>query len=150
MAIVAETKKETLAFEPPAEDVARPQSSNRSFGLLFAALFGLAALWPLLHHAAIRFWSLGVAAAFLAAALVVPSVLALPNRLWSRLAMVLNRIMTPVMMAVLFFLVVTPLAFAMRLAGKDPLRRKWRRGAESYWVVRTPPGPDPATMRNQF
>ena len=67
-----------------------------------------------------------------------------------RLALLLNRIMTPVIMAALFFLVVTPLAVAVRLAGKDSLRLKWRRGAASYWIVRDPPGPDAATMRNPF
>ena len=125
-------------------------SSDRAFGLVFAAVFAIVALWPLPWGGAIRWWSLAVAAGFLAAALAMPSILAVPNRLWLKLGLLLNRIVSPFVLGIVFFLVVTPMGIAMRLLGKDPLRLKARAPGESYWIRREPPGPSPDSLTNQF
>ncbi len=125
-------------------------ASNRSFGFVFATVFSIIACMPLLSGDAPRWWSLIIAAAFLAIAAFYPSVLALPNRLWTRFGLLLHRIVNPLVMGILFFLVVTPIALLMRLVGKRPLETRPDAGAKSYWVRREPPGPAPDTMKQQF
>jgi hypothetical protein len=136
------------------EDFSREQavqgSSDRAFGLTFAAIFALFALWPLVRHRPARSWALAVAVVFLVPALVRPHVLGPLNRLWLRLGLLLQRLVTPVVMALLFYGTVTPIALVLRLLGKDLLRLRVDRGAASYWLERRPPGPAPDTMRNQF
>jgi Saxitoxin biosynthesis operon protein SxtJ len=70
-----------------------------------------------------------------------PAILAPLNRLWFKLGMLLGRVTNPVVMGIIFFLVVTPAAFVLRLMGKDPRRRKFDPAAPSYWIERKPPGP---------
>ena len=124
--------------------------SERAFGWVFAAVFALIGLWPLLSAESVRLWALIVAALFIAAAYFAPGALKPLNRLWFLFGMLLHKIVSPLVMALLFFVTVTPIAVFMRLAGKDPLRLKFDRAAKSYWIERTPPGPAPETMRNQF
>lgn len=125
-------------------------SSNRSFGVVFAVVFLIVALLPLLSGGDVRLWSLAVAAAFLALALAAPRLLAPLNWAWTRVGLVLHHVVNPIVMGVLFFLVVTPVGLIMRLSGKDPLRLRLERGSGSYWIERRPPGPAPETMKNQF
>ena len=125
-------------------------SSNRSFGFVFAAFFALIGAWPLLSHSSPRWWSLAVAAVFALVALVKADLLAVPNRLWLQLGLLLGRIVSPIALGLLFFLAVTPIGFIMRLAGKDPLLLKRDTGAASYWRPRDPPGPRPDSMTQQF
>ena len=136
------------------EDLSREEhiegSSDRSFGFVFAAVFALIALWPLLHHGGVRVWALAVAAAFGLIAVVRPALLATPNRLWMKLGLLLGKIVAPIALGILFYAVLTPLGVAMRLAGKDPLRLKRDDAAASYWISREPPGPPPGSMTNQF
>ena len=136
------------------EDLSRTHdvksSSDRSFGIVFAVVFAVLGLWPLVSGGAARWWSLGVAAAFLAVALAAPSLLAVPNRLWMRLGVLLNRIVSPVVLGIVFFLVVTPMGVVMRLLGKDPLRLRAKAPGATYWIAREPPGPAPETLTNQF
>ena len=136
------------------EDFAREEeakaSSERTFGLVFAAVFLIIGLWPLLHREAVRLWSLGIAVAFLVLAFVAPRTLVPLNRLWMKLGLLLHAIVNPVIMAFLFFTTVTPIALIMRLSGKDPLRLKLDPAARTYWIDRTPPGPAPDTMPRQF
>jgi len=125
-------------------------SSNRSFGLVFAGFFALLTLhnWWRTGHA----WpiELALAAVFLAAALVRPNLLHWPNRAWTRLGSVLGAVVSPIIMALLFFLVVTPVGLLMRLTGKDSLRLRRPRQCDSYWIVREPPGPTGESMSEQF
>jgi len=125
-------------------------SSNRSFGLVFAGVFALLAFWPLVSGGAVRWWCAAVAMIFLALSLAAPGLLALPNRLWMRFGLLLNRIITPVALGILFYLAVTPVGMLMRMVGADHLRL--RRGAEggSYWIKRDPPGPKPDSLNHQF
>jgi hypothetical protein len=128
---------------------ARPPkaSSERSFGLVFAGVWAIIGIWPLLRGHELRLWPFPLAGAFLLAALVVPRLLRPLNVLWLRLGTVLHRIVAPVVMGVVFFLTVVPVAMIIRLFGKDPLRL---RPAPSNWIERRPPGPDPKSMKYQF
>jgi len=136
------------------EDLARTQtietSSDRGFGLVFAAVFLVIALWPLLGAAPPRWWALVPSAGFMVVALIRPALLGGLNRLWTRLGILLGRLISPLVLALLFYGVLSPLGVLMRLTGKDPLRLKQDRAAQSYWIPREPPGPPPDSMTNQF
>lgn len=124
--------------------------SERSFGLVFAAVLAIIALWPLKSGGDVRLWAAGAAAAFLVLALVLPRVLRPLNVVWFKFGMLLHHVVTPVVMGLLFFLTVTPVGVLMRATGKDPMRLKRDAGATSYWIVRTPTGPSAESMKNQF
>jgi hypothetical protein len=126
-------------------------SSDRSFGLVMAAFFAVVAVLPLLHRPAssVRWWALALAVGFLALALVRSKALYPLNRLWQKLGLLLSKTVSPVVLGLLFYAIVTPVGLLMRAFGTDPLRL--RRGkVASYWIVREPPGPAPETMKNQF
>jgi len=125
-------------------------SSNRSFGWVFTAVFLIIGLWPLLHSGAPRWWSLIVAALFMLITLVAPALLALPNRLWLRFGLLLHRIISPIVLAFLFYVVVTPTGILMRVFGKDTLRLRRDDEHDSYWIKRDPPGPKPDSLNHQF
>jgi predicted membrane metal-binding protein len=125
-------------------------SSDRNFGLVFAAGCALLGLWPLLRRGAVRWPLLVAAGVFLAAALIWPALLGPLNKVWTMFGLLLGRIVNPIMTAVLFFLVFTPAGIIGRLLGKDPLRLKRAPEADTYWIVRDPPGPAPETMAKQF
>lgn len=124
--------------------------SERSFGLVFAAVgavlggLGFWKGWP-----STWFW-IAFGAVFLVVALVAPAMLRPLNRLWFRFGLLLNAIISPLVMGLLFYTTIFPLGLVMRLAGKDLLRLKRDTTAESYWIRREPPGPAPETMKNQF
>ena len=115
-----------------------------------AAVFALIGLAPLVGAAAPRWWALAVAVLLAILGLALPRVLSPLNRLWLGFGLVLHKVMTPIVMGVLFYGAVTPVALLMRVFGKDPLRRRFEPEAETYWIDREPPGPDPESMRNQF
>ena len=122
--------------------------SDKGFGLIFAVAFTIVAMWPLTGDGGeIRTWALGVAAAFLLIAFIAPNALAPLNRIWFRLGTLLGQIVTPIVLALLFYLMVTPIGVIMRLRGKDLLRKKIDRSAGSYWIKREDPV---GTMKNQF
>ena len=130
----------------------RPVSigSERSFGLVFAAVFLIVALWPLLDSAPPRRWAIAVATLFVLCAFIAPKVLAPLNRLWFRFGELLHRIVSPIALGVIFFGVVTPYALVMRLFGRDELLLRKSSARASYWVRREPPGPPPDSFHNQF
>ena len=72
------------------------------------------------------------------------------NKWWTKLGVLLYRIVSPVVLGLLFYLTVTPIALLLRLLGKDPLRLRRDPDGASYWIDRTPPGPAPESMKNQF
>lgn len=125
-------------------------SSDRSFGLVFAVAFLTLGLYPLVGGGAIRIWSLATGAAFFVLALAVPKVLAVPNRLWMKFGLLLQHIVSPIALGALFFLAFMPIGILMRLFGKDSLRLRFDPTANSYWIKRDPPGPDPQSLNNQF
>ena len=136
------------------EDLSRGQhvesSSNRSFGLVFAAVFLLICLWPLFHREQPRWWALAAATAFALVALLRPTLLAWLNRQWTRLGVLLGKLISPVALGILFYGMITPLGVIARLVGKDPLRLRRDPGASTYWIDRQPPGPPPGSMTRQF
>jgi len=136
------------------EDLQREQivegSSNRAFGLVFAGFFALIGAWPLLRAGTPRWWAIVIAIAFALVATTRPGLLAVLNRWWTQLGVLLGRIVSPVALGLLFYLAITPIGLIMRLAGKDPLLLKRDAGAASYWRRREPPGPRPDSMTRQF
>jgi hypothetical protein len=139
-----------LAIEPAsqAEDI-RP-GSDRNFGLVFAAVFGVIGAWPLVGAHAPRWWALVIAGAFAIVALAKPDLLRPLNWVWFRFGILLARIMNPLVMGAVFFLCVTPMGWIMRLAGKDLLAQRWSQASNSYWIMREPSGPAPESMKRQF
>jgi len=125
-------------------------SSNRAFGFVFAAVFLLIGAAPLAFGRPLHAWSLAVAAVFGVIAALAPALLALLNRLWTRFGLLLHKIVSPVVLGIMFYLVITPMGIFMRLLGKDPLRLKVDRNATTYWIERTPPGPPADSFIDQF
>lgn len=123
--------------------------SDRSFGLVFAAFFLIVAIFPLIGGGGPRWWAAAVAAVFLVAAQVAPARLRPLNRLWFRFGLLLNRIVSPVVMGILFFAVVTPTGLVRRLRNPDPLRQRFKPEASSYWIDMPDAGPK-SSMRRQF
>lgn len=124
--------------------------SNRSFGLVFAAVFAVTAFLPATHGAPIRLWAVAVACAFAAVALLVPRLLHPLNNVWFAIGVLLHNIVNPVVMAVLFYGAILPMALLLRVRGKDLLRLKRDAAVDSYWITRDPPGPTPGSTSKQF
>jgi len=125
-------------------------SSDRSFGLWFTLFFVVIGLLPLRHSRPIKIWALAIAAVFLLLAFAAPQILRPLNQVWTKLGLVLGKIVNPIVMSVVFLLLVTPLALLFRVLGKDPLRLRLAPDATTYWLPRDPPGPAPETMARQF
>lgn len=125
-------------------------ASNRSFGVVFTIFFIIVGLLPLLDKHSVRIWAFIVSAIFLMLALIAPDTLTPLNRMWAKLGALLHQLVSPIALAILFFLIVTPIAISMRMFGKDPLRMKLDADLESYWIERTPPGPEADSLKNQF
>jgi predicted membrane metal-binding protein len=136
------------------EDFSREEhvkaGSDRGFGFVFAGFFALVSALSWWRGHIGWHWTLPLAAAFVVVALVYPRLLAPLNKLWLKIGLLLYKVMNPLVLGLLFFVTITPIGFVMRLAGKDFLRLRLDRGAKSYWIERTPPGPPPQSMRNQF
>ena len=117
------------------EEVVGP--SDRSFGVVFTMVFTIVALLPLWRGAPPRWWAAGVAAVFAVLALVLPRALAPANRLWLRFGLLLHRVVNPIVMGAVFYLVVTPFGLVMRLrrSGINAMRRT-DKTATTYWIPR--------------
>jgi len=131
-----------------AEETKLP--SNRSFGLVFTAVFLIIGLLPLVSRHTVRAWALIISGVFLAVTLAAPNVLTPLNRLWLRFGLFLHKIVSPVVLGVIFFLAVTPTGLLMRWFKKDILRLRFDPAADTYWIKRDPPGPEPKSLVNQF
>lgn len=143
-------RKSTVLTDLTAHASGPEPGSDRTFGIVIAAVFLIVAAWPLLNDGRPRLWAFAVAAPFLLAAILSPKVLAPLNRLWMAFGLLLGRIVAPVMLLVVYLIAVVPTGLIMRLRGKDPLHRRFDREAPSYWVHRDPPGKPDATMTRQF
>jgi hypothetical protein len=135
------------AFSRDEEIVA---GSDRSFGLVMAGAFAVVTALNGWHAGRIWPWTAALAAVFLIAALLRPAVLKPLNRVWLKFGLLLHKIVNPVIMALLFYGTVLPTGLVLRAMGKDLLRLKREPDAASYWIVRTPAGPAPDTMKDQF
>ncbi len=138
-------------LEPPHRETPVPPASDRAFGLMMAAAACVVALWPwIMDQGEMRHGAVGLSVLLALAASIVPGVLAPFNRVWGQIGQILNRIVTPVVMGILFFGVLTPIALLMRWTGRRPLHLEWQPEAPSYWVHREPPGPEPESMKQPF
>ncbi len=125
-------------------------SSNRSFAAVMTVAFAVIGLFPMLKGDEPLIPLLAVAGGFLLTGLAVPGVLSPLNRLWMKLGLLLGRIVNPIVMGLVFFLFVTPMALVMRLAGREFLALRFEPSKASYWVRRDPPGPEPESIVYPF
>lgn len=125
-------------------------ASDRSFGVVFTIVFLIVALWPLPAGGAVRLWALAIAALFALASLLRPRTLAPLNRAWTRLGLLMHRVVNPIVLGLIFAITIVPTGLVFRLLRKDPLRLRRDPAADSYWIRREPPGPAPKSMQRQF
>ena len=125
-------------------------SSDRTLGLVFAAIFLIVGLAPLAGGAGVRIWALILAAVFVVLAIAWPASLGPLNRIWTKFGLLLHKFMSPLVMGVIFYLSVTPIGVFLRVIGKTTLGLRPDPKMETYWIERRPPGPPPETMKNQF
>ena len=121
-------------------------SSNRSFGIVFGILFLLISLYPLLKDEDLRTWSIIVSIIFLLLGLFNSSILSPLNKVWFKFGILLGSFVSPIVMGIVFFLVVTPISLLMRLFGKDVLKLK-KNNSKSYWIEKSGPK---SRMKDQF
>ena len=121
-------------------------SSNRSFGIVFFIVFLLIALYPLLKGNDLRIWSLVISFIFLILGLINSKILTPLNRLWFKFGLLLGKFISPLIMGIIFFIVVTPIGIIMRLLKKDLLNLKYNK-KETYWINKSGPK---SKMKNQF
>ena len=113
----------------------KKKSSNRGFGLLFFVVFFLIGIWPLFKENDYRLWSLIISIIFLILGLLNSKLLKPLNNLWIKFGEILGKIIAPIVMMIVFFIVLTPLSFIVRLFGKDLLKLKFIK-KNSYWINR--------------
>ncbi len=112
------------------------EGKERGFGLTFAIFFIIIALYPILNNAEIHLWACIVAFTFLFLGFFFPKTLIIPNKLWLKFGMLLGMVVSPIVMGIIFFLVVTPTGIIMHLLGKDLLNQKLNKSKKSYWIKR--------------
>ena len=120
--------------------------SNRSFGIVFFVFFLIIAIYPLINDGELRLWSLFISIVFLFLGLVNSKILNPFNKLWFKFGIFLGKIISPLVMGIIFFLVVTPIGLLMRLLNKDLLNLRFNNNG-SYWIEKTEPK---SKMKNQF
>ena len=121
-------------------------SSNRSFGIVFFIFFLIISVYPITKDQNLIIWSLVLSIIFLILGLLDSSILSPLNKVWFKFGIFLGKIVSPLVMGIIFFLVVTPIGIFMRLLGKDLLNLKLNKH-DSYWIEKTEPK---SKMKNQF
>ena len=121
-------------------------SSNKSFGIVFFIFFFIIAVFPLLNNEDIRIWSLVVSFIFLFLGLTKSKILTPLNKAWVKFGILLGKFVSPIVMGIIFFLVITPISLIMKLLGKDLLNLK-KNTSKSYWIEKLGPK---SKMKNQF
>ena len=121
-------------------------SSNRSFGILFSIVFAAIAFWPLLNLGDIRVWSVIVSSIFLLLGLINSKLLHPLNLIWVKFGELIGKIVAPLVMALIFFIILTPIGIFLRLIGKDLLNIKLNNN-KTYWIKRDK---KPGSMKRQF
>ena len=121
-------------------------SSNKSFGIVFFIVFLIIALYPMIKDGDIRLWSLILSLIFLILGLINSIILTPLNRLWFKFGIFLGKIVSPIILGIIFFLVVTPTGLLLRLFGKDVINLKYNKD-NSYWIKKTGPK---SNMKDQF
>ena len=127
-----------------------PLPSNRSFGILFVVVFALASAWAWWRDSTwLTGWVLAMVLT-MGVTLAAPRLLTPLNRAWMKLAELLHRFISPVVLGLLFYAVVTPFGLVRRWLGGDPLVRRFEPERDSYWIERSPPGPSSDSFPHQF
>ena len=121
--------------------------SNRNFGIVFFIVFLIIGLWPLLADNEIRHWFIFVSLIFLFLGLINSKLLNPLNRIWFNFGIILGKIISPIIMGIIFYLVVTPTGLIMRFLRKDILRLKFDKKSRSYWIEKNN---SKSRMKNQF
>ena len=121
-------------------------NSNRSFGIVFFLVFILIAFYPIINQGEVRVWSIFISLFFLILGIINSTILTPLNKLWFKLGIFLGKIISPMIMGIIFFVVVTPIGLFMRLLGKDLLNLKFNND-KSYWIQKTGPK---SKMKDQF
>ena len=122
-------------------------SSNRNFGLVFFVIFLIVALWPLKYEEDIRLWSLVISIIFFILGVINSKLLTPLNKLWFKFGILLGSIVSPIVMGVVYFAVVTPIGVLMRLLGKDLLKTTKTKSISTYWMKRDK---KQTSMKKQF
>ncbi len=112
------------------------RSSNRSFGLLFFLVFLVIAFWPLTKKSEINLYLISIALIFFVLGILNSKILSPLNKAWIKLGEILGRIVAPVVMAIVYFIILTPISLLVRLFGKDLIGMKFSNDIKSYWVKR--------------
>ena len=120
--------------------------SNRSFGIVFFIVFLLIAAYPLINNGELRIWSLILSLVLLILGLLNSKILYPLNKIWFKFGLLLGRIVSPLVMVIIFFLVVTPIGLLMRILNKDLLNLKFNK-SKSYWIEKNE---QKSKMKNQF
>ena len=120
--------------------------SNRSFGIVFFVVFFLIATYPLLSKGDVRFWSLFISIIFLILGILNSKILSPLNKIWFKFGIFLGKIVSPIILGTIFFLIVTPTGLLLRLFGKDVINLKYNNN-NSYWIEKTGPK---SNMKDQF
>jgi len=122
------------------------RSSNKNFGIVFFIVFILIALWPLLNNETYRLWAVIIALIFLILGIIDSKFLTPLNILWFKFGLFLGKIVSPLVMGIIFFFVVTPIAMLMKVFNKDLLNLRYN-NKNSYWIEKNEPK---SKMKNQF
>ena len=122
-------------------------SSNRSFGILFFLVFLLIGLWPLINQGNPRQIFIIFSLIFLVLGILNSKILTPFNKLWIKFGEILGRVIAPIVMAIIYFIVLTPISFIVRLFGKDLLNLRFIKNKETYWINRDK---KIGSMRKQF
>ena len=122
------------------------KSSNKSFGIVFFIVFLIIAFYPLFYEGSLRIWSLIISITFLILGLTNSKVLTPLNNIWISFGIILGKVISPLIMGIIFFFVVTPIGVFMRIIGKDLLNLKFTK-QKSYWIENNQPK---SKMKNQF
>jgi len=122
------------------------RGSNKNFGIVFFIVFILIALWPLFYNETYRLWAVIIALIFLILGIIDSKLLTPLNILWFKFGLILGKIVSPLVMGIIFFFVVTPVSLLMKIFNKDLLNLRYS-NKNSYWIIKNEPK---SKMKNQF
>ena len=130
------------------EDAKR--SSDKSFGIVFSIVFFIIGVWPLFNREEPRFWAFITGLSLFIIAFIKPNLLTKLNLVWFKFGELLHKIMNPLILALIFFIIIMPIGLIMQLCSKRPIPLKFDKAKKTYWIDKTPSGPEPDTMKRQF
>ncbi len=143
------TESIASAGRDPADKPAN-RSSDRVFGMFFALLALILGVWPMAFGGHPIHALVGIGLLLLVVAAVMPKLLRPFNRLWFEFGLLLHKLISPLVLGLIYLTSVVPVGLLMRMFGKDPLRRRFEPGLQTYWISRDPPGPQADSLPRQF